>query len=70
MSSRSAPRTMSSRLTLAANALSFIFLRTDETATLWMLLSGRTRATAIANPLSSSTAQSVFSNADSGATPL
>ena len=54
--SSSAPRSMSSRLTARANALSFIFFLNDAGVTLAMRLSGRTSATAEAKPVTSSTA--------------
>ena len=42
---------MSSRLTPRANALSFIFLRTDDTSSPTMLLFGRTSAAAVISPV-------------------
>jgi hypothetical protein len=54
--SSAAPRVMSSRFTARAKALSFIFFFTAATSTSAMLFDGRTRATAVTNPLSSSTA--------------
>ncbi|TMG69819.1 MAG: helix-turn-helix transcriptional regulator [Chloroflexi bacterium] len=52
----SAPRSIISRLTARANALSFIFLRTDAASTSRTALDGFTSATAVTKPQSSSTA--------------
>ncbi|MBI3522237.1 MAG: helix-turn-helix transcriptional regulator [Chloroflexi bacterium] len=54
--SASAPDVSISRLIARANALSFIFLRTLSAVTLETRLSGRTSATAVTKPASSSTA--------------
>jgi hypothetical protein len=64
MSNLAAPRTMSSRLTARANALSFIFLHRGDVTPPVMLFPGRTRATAVTNPLSSSTIEGVFERRD------
>ncbi|TMG46118.1 MAG: helix-turn-helix transcriptional regulator [Chloroflexi bacterium] len=52
----SAPFNIMSRLTARANALSFIFFRTEEGSTSRTALDGLTSATAVTNPQSSSTA--------------
>src|SRR5207237_9729044 len=52
----SAPASIISRLTARANALSFIFLRTDDGSTSATRFDGRTSATAVTKPQSSSTA--------------
>jgi DNA-binding CsgD family transcriptional regulator len=51
-----APASIISRLTARANALSFIFLRTDDGSTSATRFDGRTSATAVTKPQSSSTA--------------
>ncbi|TME95683.1 MAG: helix-turn-helix transcriptional regulator [Chloroflexi bacterium] len=56
MSMSWAPLSIISRLTARANALSFIFLRTEGASTSRTALDGFTRATAVTNPQSSSTA--------------
>ena len=56
----SAPSRIASRSTAAANAGVFIFFLTDF-GVMPVIPSGRTYAQAITNPLSSSTANSVFS---------
>ncbi len=60
---------MSSRFTLRANALSFIFFRTDLASTSASDLPGFTRAQAVMNPASSSQAKSVFSIGVTRGTP-
>ena len=54
-----APSITSSRFTPLANALSFIFFRTDFASTSWTLFVGFTSAVAVIRPESSSTANSV-----------
>src|SRR5690606_12387007 len=66
--SSSAPRAMSSRLTAAANRLSFSFFFTDF-GVIPASPSGRTWATAVTKPASSSTAKSVFAMRLSRGTP-
>src|SRR5262249_28475834 len=65
-----APLMMSSRFTLRANALSFIFLRTDLASTSANDLLGFTSALAVMNPASSSQANNAFSILLSRFTPL
>ena len=65
-----APFTMSSRCTLRAKALSFIFFRTDLASTSASDFPGFTSAQAVMNPASSSQANRVFSIGEMRATPL
>ena len=64
MPSSAAPMTMSSRFTPRANALSFIFFRTDETLTSWIDLVGLTKALAVRNPANSSQANKALSRCE------
>src|SRR5207302_1280657 len=61
---------MSSRLTLRANALSFIFFLTDFASTSARDFPGFTSAHAVMNPASSSQANRVFSIGVSRLTPV
>ena len=58
--SSAAPSTTSSRFTPRANALSFIFFRTERASTSCTLRDGRTSAVAVIRPVSSSTANSAL----------
>src|SRR5581483_819539 len=70
MPNSAAPRVMSSRLTLRAKALSFIFLRTERASTSASDLLGLTSVMAVMNPASSSQAKRAFSRSVWRGTPL